>query len=48
MYDIYYLGELIHTNLTYEQSMNILRDLSEKNKESGEYDPQQLEMVLQR
>ena len=48
MYDIYYLGEPIHTNLTYEESMNILRDLSEENKESGKWNPEKIEMVLQR
>ena len=48
MYDIYYNGELLHTNLTYEESMNILRDLSEENKESGKWNPEKIEMVLQR
>jgi len=41
MYNIYYIGELLHSNLTYEDSMNILRDLAE----TGEYDPQKIEMI---
>ena len=41
MYNIYYIGELLHSNLTYEDSMNILRDLAE----TREYDSQRIEMI---
>ena len=41
MYNIYYIGELLHSNLTYEDSMNILGDLAE----TGEYDSQRIEMI---
>jgi|694.fasta_scaffold50756_2 hypothetical protein len=41
MYNIYYIGELLYSNLNYEDSMNILRDLAE----TKEYDPQRIEMI---
>ena len=41
MYNIYYIGELLHSDLTYEESMDILRGLSE----TEEYDPQKIEMI---
>ena len=41
MYNIYYIGELLHSGLTYEESMDILRGLSE----TEEYDPQKIEMI---
>jgi hypothetical protein len=41
MYNIYYSGELLHSNLTYEQGLEILSNLSETH----EYDPQLIEMI---
>lgn len=41
MYNIYYNGELLHSDLTYEASMDILKQLAEE----GSHDPQRLEMI---
>jgi hypothetical protein len=41
MYNIYYNGELLHSNLNYEDSMDLLRQFAEE----GTYDPQKIEML---
>ena len=41
MYNIYYIGEQLHTDLTYEEAMDVLRNLAE----TGEYDSQKIEMI---
>lgn len=41
MYNIYYIGELLQSDLTYEEGMTVLRDLAE----TEEYDPQKIEMI---
>jgi hypothetical protein len=41
MYNIYYIGELLHSDLTYEESLQVLQELAD----TGEYDPQKIEMI---
>ena len=41
MYSIYYIGELLQSDLTYEEAMNVLRNIAE----TAEYDPQKIEMI---
>jgi hypothetical protein len=44
MFNVLYKGRKIFQNLSYEECTEVLENLSEKFYESGEYDPEQIEL----
>jgi hypothetical protein len=44
MFNILYKGRKIYTNLSYEETTEILDELSEKYYNSKEYDPNEIDL----
>ena len=44
MFNVLYKGRKIFQNLSYEECAEVLENLSQKYYESGEYDPEQIEL----
>jgi hypothetical protein len=44
MFNILYKGKTIHKNLSYEETTEILDELSEEYYNTGEYDPNEIEL----
>jgi hypothetical protein len=44
MFNILYKGRKIYTNLDYEECTEVLSELSSQYYESGEYDPNYIEL----
>jgi hypothetical protein len=42
--NILYKGRKIYQDLTYEECVDILQELSEEYYENGEYDPNEIEL----